>query len=299
MIVKTRDFGNTGLAVTVLGYGAMELRHVDEHQAARLLNGALDAGINFIDTAPDYGPSEDMIGKFIANRRDEYFLATKCGCNVPHQGREDAPRHIWTGAQVRHNIEHSLKRLKTDYVDVWQVHSADPVELAESDVLETMLRIKEEGKVRHVAVSMSGRAAGYGYGQLRPYLDGDWDEFEAIQVWYSALARASEKAMADAAQRGKGMIIRGVVRRVDPWDSLSDAVTKLGLDDLRGEGESAAQFLLRFAMAHPGLHTTIIGTKSLDHLADNVRAVEAGPLSDDVLSEAKQRLDKAGVTPGV
>lgn len=295
--METRTFGDTGLQVTTLGYGAMELRRVDEDQAQRLLHGVLDAGINFIDTSPDYGASEDLIGKYIADRRGEYFLATKCGCNVPRQGGEDAPRHIWTGDQVRHNIEHSLQRLRTDYVDVWQVHSADPDELAQSDVLETMLAIKEEGKVRHIAVSMSGRAQGHGYGQLRPYLDGDWDDFEAIQVWYSALTRASENAITEAADRGKGMILRGVVRRIDPWDSLADAVTQLGLDDLRAQGESAAQFLLRFALSHPGLHTAIVGTKNLDHLAENVQAVEAGPLPGDVLAETKRRLAAAGITP--
>lgn len=295
--METRTFGNTGMDVTTLGYGAMELRHVDEAQAERLLNGVLDAGINFIDTSPDYGPSEDMIGKFIANRRAEYYLATKCGCNVPKIGGDDAPRHIWTGEQVRHNIEHSLQRLNTDYVDVWQVHSADPQELQQSDVLETMLKIKDEGKVRHIAVSMSGRAEGHGYGQLRPYLDGDWEAFEAIQVWYSALTRASEKAMAEAADRGKGMIIRGVVRRIDPWESLEDFVAKVGLDDLREGGESAAQFLLRYAISQPSLHTTIIGTKSLDHLNDNMEAVAAGPLSEDLLATAQERLDAAGIRP--
>jgi aryl-alcohol dehydrogenase-like predicted oxidoreductase len=198
---------------------------------------------------------------------------------------------------VRHNTQHTLKRLKTDYVDVWQVHSADPDELAQSDVLETMLAIKAEGKVRHIAVSMSGRAEGHGYGQLRPYLDGDWDAFEAVQVWYSALTRASENAMDEAARRGKGMIIRGVVRRIEPWNSLEEAVAGLGLDDLRAAGESAAQFLLRFAIAHPALHTTIIGTKSLDHLAQNIAAVAAGPLPADVLAEAKRRLDAAGIAP--
>ena len=295
--MEKRSFGNTGMEVTTLGYGAMEFRHVDENQAGRLLEAVLDAGINFIDTSPDYGPSEDRIGKWIAHRRDEYFLATKCGCNVPQQGGDAAPRHIWTGAQVRHNIEHSLKRLNTDYVDVWQVHSAEPDELAQSDVLETMLRIKEEGKVRHIAVSMSGRAAGRGFGQLRPYLDGDWDHFEAIQVWYSALERASEDAMREAANRGKGMIIRGVVRTVEPYESLTGFVDKVGLNDLRANGESAAQFLLRFAIAHPALHTTIIGTKSLDHLQDNIKAVEAGPLAPDVLAEAKKRLANAGIGP--
>ena len=90
--MEQRQFGKTGLNVTVLGYGAMELRHplVDDAQAERLLNAVLDAGITFIDTAPDYGPSEDYIGKCIAHRRDEYVLATKCGCNIPRPADPDA-----------------------------------------------------------------------------------------------------------------------------------------------------------------------------------------------------------------
>ncbi len=295
--METRLFGKTELRVTVLGYGAMELRHVDAAQADTLLNAVLDAGINFIDTAPDYGPSEDYIGQCIAHRRDEYILASKCGCNIPRPDDPDAPRHIWTGAQLRHNIEHSLKRLNTDYLDIWQIHSADPEELAGTDVLETMQEIKQQGKVRHIAVSMRGSSEGRGYVQMRPYLsDPAWSAFEAMQVWYSALVRFSEQAIHDAAAKGIGTIIRGATRRVDPWESLADACTQLGLDDLRAPDESAAQFLLRFVISHPDAHTIIVGTKNLDHLAENVAAVEAGPLPDDVLAEAKKRLDAAGVT---
>ena len=117
--MEKRSLGKTGDKVTVMGYGAMELRRVDELQAGILLNKVLDAGINFIDTAPDYGPSEDMIGKFISHRRSEYFLATKCGCDVPPSGKAGVERrHLWSGDQLQHNIEHSLKRLQTDYVDV-------------------------------------------------------------------------------------------------------------------------------------------------------------------------------------
>ena len=84
----------------------------------------------------------------------------------------------------------------------------------------------------------------------------------------------------------------------DPWESLEDACTKLGLDDLRAPGESAAHFLLRFVVAHPGVDTIIVGTKNLDHLAENVATVQAGPLPADVVAEAKKRLDAAGVTVG-
>ena len=294
--MEMRTFGDTGLEVTTLGYGAMALRNVDESQAERLLNEVLDRGINFIDTAPDYGWSEDLIGKFIARRRDEYFLATKCGCNVPRPEDPDAPNHIWTGDQLRHNIEHSLRRLKTDYVDVWQIHSANPEDLVDTEVIETMQAIRDEGKVGHIAVSMAGSSEGYGYVQLRKYLD--WDVFEAIQVWYSALIRYSEQAISKAAAKGWGTIIRGLVR--EPSDvSIDEGFERANLDELRAPGESRIRFLIRFAISHPDLHTAIIGTGSLDHLAEDVAAVEAGPLAGDVLLEARQRLDEAGFTVGM
>ena len=294
--MEMRTFGDTGLEVTTLGYGAMALRRVDEAQAERLLNQVLDYGINFIDTSPDYGHSEDMIGKFIADRRDEYFLATKCGCNVPREGGSDAPNHIWTGEQLRHNIEHSLRRLKTDYVDVWQIHSANPEDLKGTDVIETMEAIRDEGKVRHIAVSMAGSSKGYGYVQLRDYVD--WDDFEAIQVWYSAAVRYSEVAISKAAAKGWGTIIRGVVR--EPNDvTFDDVFERADLDALRASGESRTHFLIRFAISHPDLHTAIIGTRSLAHLATNVAAVDAGPLPEDVIGEARRRLTDAGFTVGM
>ena len=100
--METRTLGRTGLNVTVLGYGAMEIRgseawggpEVADDHADRILNAVLDGGINFIDTAPDYGLSEQRIGRSIAHRRDEYFLATKCGCIIPRP--DNAPDHAWT-----------------------------------------------------------------------------------------------------------------------------------------------------------------------------------------------------------
>jgi aryl-alcohol dehydrogenase-like predicted oxidoreductase len=294
--METRDFGKTGLTVTVLGYGAMALRQVDPQHAEQLLNAVLDQGITFIDTAPDYGHSEDMIGRFISHRRDEYVLATKCGCNVPREGGDNAPRHIWTAAQLRHNIEHSLKRLNTDVIDVWQIHSADPGEVEGTEVMDEMRRIKEEGKVRHIAVSMGGQSEGYGYNQLKGYLTSDG--IEAIQIWYSAFIRYSEALITQAAEAGWGTIIRGLVR--PPFGTTNDEhFEKARLDDFLQPGESRSQFLIRFGLSHPNLHTAIVGTSSLDHLADNVAAAEAGPLPDETLAEVKHRLEKAGYNVGL
>ena len=218
-------------------------------------------------------------------------------------------------AQVRHNIEHSLQRLRTKHIDVWQVHSAGAAELARSDMLETTLRIKEEGNVGHIAVSISGRAqvlapSSYGparvrshhqetadhvYGQLRSYLEDSWGVLEALQVWYSALNRGSEPGIVEAQRRGMGLIIRGVVRCLNPWADLEDFASQIGLDDLRGEKETIAQFLLRFAITHPALNTAIIGTTSLAHLKQNIQAVRNGPLAKESWIEAKERLDRAGI----
>src|SRR5580692_7282675 len=119
-----RALGKTGLEVTTLGFGAMELRgtslpqmpapQISDEQAGQLLNTVLDEGINFIDTSIDYGRSEELIGKFISHRRSEYVLASKCGC-VPGAGM--GTEHIHTAANIRAGVENSLRLLKTDHLD--------------------------------------------------------------------------------------------------------------------------------------------------------------------------------------
>src|ERR1700685_4666443 len=107
-----RTLGRTGMDVTTLAYGAMELRggprgpDISDDEAGRVLNAVLDSGINYIDTSIDYGRSEERIGTYISGRRSEYFLASKCGC-VP-----DAPQgsdHVHTAANIRAGVEHSLR----------------------------------------------------------------------------------------------------------------------------------------------------------------------------------------------
>src|SRR5579862_8813597 len=121
MTIETRPLGRTGEHVTVLGYGAMELRGaprarpISDEEAGRLLNAVLDSGINLIDTSVDYGRSEELIGRYLGHRRDEYFLASKCGCllEAPPGARPPFP-HDYSPRNVRADVEQSLRRLGTD-----------------------------------------------------------------------------------------------------------------------------------------------------------------------------------------
>src|ERR1700756_4647244 len=130
MAIPQRELGRTGLPVTVLGYGAMELRgsprgrDVTEVQAETILNAALDAGINYIDTSIDYGVSEERIGRYISHRRSEYFLASKCGCpgGAPTGPGGQVSTHVYTRDNVIAGVEQSLVRMKTGHLDVVQFH---------------------------------------------------------------------------------------------------------------------------------------------------------------------------------
>ncbi len=224
--MQQRKLGNTGLSITELGYGAMELRHVDERAAARLLNVVLDGGINYIDTSPDYGPSEEFIGKAIGQRRNEFVLATKCGCNIDADGKGILPqKHIWTPLKLTDNIESSLRLLKTDHLDVWQMHGPTREELPggkSDDAIETMLELKRQGKVRAIGISFhtggktdsSQLPSTYGF-ELAPHFL-TWNVFDMIQIVYGGLERQNENIIASARKNGVGVVARGVTRKYKP-----------------------------------------------------------------------------------
>jgi aryl-alcohol dehydrogenase-like predicted oxidoreductase len=156
-----RQLGRIGLDVTMLGYGAMELRgaprgrDISEGQAETILNAVLDAGINYIDTSIDYGLSEERIGRYIGHRRDEYFLASKCGCLVgapPPRGERSA--HVFTRENITAGVEQSLKRMKTDHLDVVQFHSSPSAQtLGDNGAVEALLDLNSAGKVRYIGMS--------------------------------------------------------------------------------------------------------------------------------------------------
>lgn len=296
--IAKRTLGNTGVEVTTLGYGAMELRsEVSPEEAAKILNAVLDTGINFIDTSIDYGRSEELIGRSIPHRRSEYFLASKCGC-VPD--RPLGSEHVNTAENIRAGVEHSLRLLKTDYLDLVQFHSSlTQREFEEHGALQEALKLKEEGKVRFIGVS-----------GVLPNLDAQiaMGVFDVFQIPYSALQREHEAVMTRASEAGAGIVIRGGVARGAPTDWEGRWYYMLSSQELRSRWEEAnldelldgmprMEFMLRFTLSNPDLDTTIVGTRSLAHLQDNLAAAAKGPLPHLVAEEAKRRLDATGSRP--
>jgi len=300
----TRTLGRTGADVSILSYGAMELRgqprgpQIADEEAGRLLNAVLDGGINLIDTSPDYGRSEELIGTYIGHRRDEFFLASKCGC--PLQFPADAPPpypHDYSARNVRADVEQSLRRLRTDRLDLVQVHmSPSKATLEENNTVQTLTDLQAQGKVRFIG--MSG---------ILPNLPDHiaMDVFDVFQIPYSAVQRDHEDLVTAAADGGAGTFIRGGAARgaaaedknwragplsQDPgigqrnWETsgVADLLTEAGLSNM--------EFVLRFTLSHPGLSTTIVGTANPAHLASNIAVAEKGPLPADLYDQAKRRL---------
>ncbi|MBI2935467.1 MAG: aldo/keto reductase [Chloroflexi bacterium] len=298
-----RKLGRTGLQVTQLGFGAMELRGLGSYrgrplepkQAEAVLNAVLDSGINFIDTSIDYGESEELIGKYISRRRSEYYLATKCGCLVggtpPPPGERFA--HVFTRKNIVDGVNQSLKRMKTDHLDLVQFHAGPSRQvLEEHDAVRTLLDLKREGKVRFIGMS-----------SVLPNLNEhiDMGVFDAFQIPYSALQREHEAAINKAAKAGAGTIIRGGVARGAPVAGQSagelwDLWQRARMDELL-DGDSKMEFMLRFTISHPDLHTTIVGSINLAHMQENLKAVQKGPLPASTYQEAKRRLAAAGAVP--
>lgn len=300
--LPTCTFGRTGLEVTRLGYGAMEIRgpriwggrKVEPRQAETILNAVLDAGINFIDTSNDYGYSEEFIGKFIAHRRDEFILATKCGCTVVRKdANTDETPHVWTRENLFRCLEESLARMKTDYVDVMQLHNPTFDQCVQSNLVAALDEMRAQGKVRWIGCSTTLPAA-------TAFIE--WGVFDAFQIPYSALERKHEMILARAANSEAGVIVRGGVARGEPGVGLGaherwKAFEQAQLDELREEGESRTAFLLRFILSNPDIHTTIVGTLKPEHLQENVVALNRGPLSEEIYAEAKRRLEAVGEKP--
>lgn len=282
--LNRRTLGRTGVEITELGFGAMELRGakvwggrpVDKATASAVLNTVLDEGINFIDTAWCYGIAEELIGDCISHRRSEYVLATKC-C-IRFGPRMQAVKDCGP-EKLKGDIEDSLRRMKTDCIDLIQLH-APTVEMAqEEDAVATLMEMQAEGKVRWIGISSFNDP-------LPTFLT--WEAFDAYQIPYSLMQQEHEDAIRIAGQDSRGVIVRGGLAQGSA--KAKDRFFEAGLDEFLDEGENWTDFMLRYTLSSSDLSTVIVGSLSPDHIRHNVRTAMRGKLPADVLAQVRERL---------
>lgn len=286
--------GRTGLEVSQLGYGSMGIRGpktwgvrvVSEQQADALLNAVLDAGINFIDTSPDYGISEERIGRYISTRRSEYCLATKCGCVYTRHDDHLEIDHVWKKDVVSRNVQTSLERLRTDHIDLLQFHGGDASTVQREGLIDLLLNFRDQGMIRFIGASST-----------LPHLPAfiELGVLDTFQIPYSCLAPEHHDVICSAAEAGAGIIIRGGIAHGGPdseiqRQALNDVWTQAQLDELLPAGMKRAELILRYTLSHPHCHTTIVGTCNPQHLTDNLAAAAAGPLPADLCEQISTRV---------
>ena len=219
-----RQLGRTGLQVTMLGYGAMELRGAPRAATSprtrrrRILNAVLDAGINYIDTSIDYGVSEERIGRTSATGGpNTTWPPSAAAWSAPRRPRaaRRSP-HVFTRENILAGVEQSLARMRTDYLDVLQFHASPSRQtLEEHGALETVLELKRAGKVRFIGMS----------GTLPNLTDHiAMGVFDVFQIPYSAVEREHEAVIAAAAKAGAGIVIRGGAAKGAPTEGKHEGL---------------------------------------------------------------------------
>jgi aryl-alcohol dehydrogenase-like predicted oxidoreductase len=274
--VETRRLGKTGYAVSVLGFGASEIGYQDvaASKVEKLLNSALDGGLNVIDTAACYETSEELIGAAVAGRRPEYFLFTKCG------HASGLPLKDWTPALVEQSLARSLKRLRTDYVDLLQFHTCTAAEMRHNGLIEALVRAKEKGFAR--AIGYSGDSADALYAI-------ETGVFDTLQTSVSiADQEAIELTIPAAVARDMGVIAKRPIAnaawmfsrwRVGDYEKpYWRRLKKLDYDFLQGDPETAVETALRFTLSVPGVGTAIVGTSKPSRWAENAALAANGIL---------------------
>lgn len=267
-----RPLGKTGMHVTALGFGGAEIGYeqADQRTVDALLAAALDAGLNIIDTAECYLDSEELIGRAVAHRRGELFLFTKCGHDGPAFGAAD-----WDPAMLCKSIDRSLQRLRTNYVDLLQLHSCDLTTLQRGEVVRVVQDARAAGKTRFLGYSGDGAAARWAVGS---------GFFDTLQTSVSVCDQeAIDLTIPLAVQRGVGVIAkRPLANAVWRYASFPDVAYHQDYyrrwEKLAYDFADPAETALRFVLTIPGIATAVAGTTKPTRWRANAALAEKGPL---------------------
>jgi aryl-alcohol dehydrogenase-like predicted oxidoreductase len=285
--METRQLGQTDMRVSALGFGGAEIgfEKAAPESVSRLLGQALDAGLNLIDTAECYHQSEELIGQAVAHRRAQFYLFTKCG-HPENPGVGD-----WRSDSLLATIERSLRRLKTDCVDLVQLHSCSEADLRKGDVIAALKEARAKGHTRYIGYSGDGSAARYAI---------ECGDFDTLQTSVNiADQEAIDFTLPLARERQMGVIVKRPIANavwryaqkpentyiLPYWERLA----KLNYDFLRTEPENAAAIALRFTLSMPGVHTAIVGTANPERWRQNAALLAGGPLDDVRIASIRDR----------
>ena len=324
--MQYRTLGRTGIKVSPYGLGALmfatSVGNKDPEDSVRIIHKALDAGINLIDTADAYGDSEEVVGRALKNRRDSVVLTTKFSRPMGTDPNQRGASRRW----IMTAIENSLRRLETDYIDVYQVHRVDP----DTDIEETLSALTDllhAGKIR---------AFGSSNTPVSTIVEAQWvaerrglSRFRTEQAPYSLLNRGIEAEVLPMAQQyglgvltwgplGQGMLT-GRVRRGQDNDLVRAKMFKAFSDERRLDvveqlipladeaGLSMPHIAMAFAIAHPGVTSALLGARTMEQLDDLLAGLDIA-LSDELLDRIDEivppgtdigTLDQAYVAPAI
>ena len=278
-----RRYGQTDIFINPLGLGAAQIGDpkLDDAEVGRMLNAAVDAGINLLDTAPSYGISEERLGRHLAHRRAEVVLSTKLGYGVP--GVPD-----WTGECITLGVDQALRLLRTDHIDIAHFHSCPRSVLEQGDVIDALDAAKRAGKVRAMAYSGENDDLAYAIAC------GRFDGFMAsLNICDQRIIRTLLPAM-----QGKGFIAKRAVAN-HPWrfaqrpvgDYCEEYWLRWRAMDMHhpdlNRGLEWGEISLRFALATAGVTGAVVGTAKAAHLLHSQEWAAKGPLDDAWVAELR------------
>jgi hypothetical protein len=298
--VERTALGRTGLEVSRLGIGLSEigfnLTMEEVDRASRIMNTALDSGINFFDTAACYGISEELVGATVSHRRSEFVLATKAGHFLPRGTGED-----WTYDLVVESVDRSLDRMRTDHLDLVQLHSCNVAVLERGDVIRALQDVKAAGKTRYVGYSGDNENAEWAVSS---------GLFDTLQTSFNLVdQKARRKLLPEADARGMGIIVKRPIGNA-VWGAAADpkpyqhnsAYTEeyyrraqvMQTDGpLAGEPGDRILLAMGYTLGHPEVDVAIIGTQRPEHMQSNIELVsDRLPISPETIADLEMRYDR-------
>ncbi len=274
--MEKRLLGKTDMRVSVVGFGSYKMSRKPGgssiKEVERLLGSVVDAGVNVIDTAECYEDSEELLGRVLGHRRADLYLFTKCG----HAAGLDLPD--WSPRLLERSLVRSLQRLRTDHLDLLQLHSCSRQLLQQGEVIEILQRARDAGKTRYIGYSGDWRDALFAV---------QCGAFDVLQTSVNLADQESiELALPQARARQMGVIAKRSLAntawksRQDPSDSAvaiySQRLDRLNYDFLKGSLDEAALMALRFTLSVPGVDVALIGSTSPEHWQHNTTLLAAG-----------------------